>query len=516
MAASSSSTLGDRLVFVALALYVTDIGSPTDVGLVLAANASRSSRLLLFGGVWADRLPRHRVMVVTDLVRALLHGLLARADLLSAPVADLGDRVIEAGFGTAHAFFRPAYTGLVPQTVPEDVLQQAKAVNGVLQRGRARRAGAGRRARGGPAPAGAFVIDAARSSPPRAARAAPAPRGERAAPADARRAARGLARGALAPLGVAHDRATSVALLPLGRSDARPTSRRALRQRASSAWAARCGAGTSSARSRCAGGRGIRSFAMACGALAAGVALRARPPLASCRCSCCVGSGVRDVRLVWWETALAAALRIPPASGRSRVRSLPRLDRGSLGAARRCGGGRSPAPSAARRSAGPGVDVGLGAGRATPWGRARPLLAAVDQRSAAQPNSPRRPRRASRPARRAAAGCARRGSASRPASTPSADRARHRHRVLGARDRARAQHRVAAELHRQRRVGRGADARVEDHRHAGALADQAHVVRVEHAHARSRSASRAASPPRSRRPPAGARASGRRWCRAAR
>ena len=35
----SASTIGDRLVFVALALYVTEIGSPTDVGIVLAAHA---------------------------------------------------------------------------------------------------------------------------------------------------------------------------------------------------------------------------------------------------------------------------------------------------------------------------------------------------------------------------------------------------------------------------------------------------------------------------------------------
>jgi MFS family permease len=38
-AASSASTLGDRIVFVALALYVTEIGSPSDVGIVLAAHA---------------------------------------------------------------------------------------------------------------------------------------------------------------------------------------------------------------------------------------------------------------------------------------------------------------------------------------------------------------------------------------------------------------------------------------------------------------------------------------------
>ena len=35
--------------------------------------------------------------------------------------------VIEAVFGAAEAFFRPAYTGLVPQTVPEELLQDANA-----------------------------------------------------------------------------------------------------------------------------------------------------------------------------------------------------------------------------------------------------------------------------------------------------------------------------------------------------------------------------------------------------
>ena len=52
-------------MFVALALYVTDIGSPSDVGIVLAAHALPLVGFLLIGGVWADRLPRHRVMIVT-------------------------------------------------------------------------------------------------------------------------------------------------------------------------------------------------------------------------------------------------------------------------------------------------------------------------------------------------------------------------------------------------------------------------------------------------------------------
>ena len=47
-------------MFVALALYVTEIGSPTDVGLVLAAHAIPLVGFILLGGVIADRLPRAR------------------------------------------------------------------------------------------------------------------------------------------------------------------------------------------------------------------------------------------------------------------------------------------------------------------------------------------------------------------------------------------------------------------------------------------------------------------------
>ncbi len=129
--ARAATSLGDRIVFIALALYVTDIGTPSDVGLVLAANALPLVLFVLIGGVWADRLERHRVMVVTDIVRAVLHGLLAVLIFLGpAPIWAIV--VIEAGFGTAQAFFNPAFTGLVPQTVPEDEFQQANAANTIV------------------------------------------------------------------------------------------------------------------------------------------------------------------------------------------------------------------------------------------------------------------------------------------------------------------------------------------------------------------------------------------------
>jgi len=121
------STIGDRLVVVALALYVTDIGTPSDVGLVLAAKTVPFVLLLLLGGVWGDRLPRHLVMVAADVVRGAAHALLAV--LIFTDAIEIWHIVaIEAVFGSAEAFFRPAHMGLLPQTVPEDRIQEANGL----------------------------------------------------------------------------------------------------------------------------------------------------------------------------------------------------------------------------------------------------------------------------------------------------------------------------------------------------------------------------------------------------
>jgi MFS family permease len=126
--AQSASVVGDNIVLVALALFVVGLtGSATDLGLVLAAHALSLVVFLLVGGVWADRLPRHRVMIATDLVRFALHGLLAVL-ILAGSVRIWEVVVIEILFGSAEAFFRPAANGLLPQTVSEAEIQQATAV----------------------------------------------------------------------------------------------------------------------------------------------------------------------------------------------------------------------------------------------------------------------------------------------------------------------------------------------------------------------------------------------------
>ncbi len=129
----AASAVGDQVVIVALALYITQrTGSPTDLGLVLAAQSLTLVALLLFGGVWADRLARHRIMIVADLARAALHGLLAVAILAGG--AEVWQMVaIEALFGAARAFFQPAYTGLIPQTIAEDLIPDAQALSASSQ-----------------------------------------------------------------------------------------------------------------------------------------------------------------------------------------------------------------------------------------------------------------------------------------------------------------------------------------------------------------------------------------------
>lgn len=119
-------------MFVALALFIARrTGSATDLGLVLGAQSATLVGLLLFGGVWADRgagRSRVRIMIACDGARFALHGLLAGL-ILTGAVRIWQMVAIEAAFGMARAFFQPAYTGLVPQTVPEELIQDARALS---------------------------------------------------------------------------------------------------------------------------------------------------------------------------------------------------------------------------------------------------------------------------------------------------------------------------------------------------------------------------------------------------
>jgi MFS family permease len=130
-AGQAASVVGDRIVVVALALFVTRSGLAADLGLVLFAQTLPLVALVLVGGVWADRLPRQQIMIAADVVRALLHALLAGL-IFAGAVALWEIAAIEALFGAAQAFFAPAYSGLVPQTVSADLVQDARALTEMM------------------------------------------------------------------------------------------------------------------------------------------------------------------------------------------------------------------------------------------------------------------------------------------------------------------------------------------------------------------------------------------------
>jgi MFS family permease len=124
----ATSALGSSLVPVALAFAVIDLtGSASALGLVLSAALVSRIVLLLVGGVVADRLPRQRVMLGADLLRTGSQGVVAV--LLITGHAHVWELVVLiALFGAGDAFFAPASTRLVPETVRADRLQQANAL----------------------------------------------------------------------------------------------------------------------------------------------------------------------------------------------------------------------------------------------------------------------------------------------------------------------------------------------------------------------------------------------------
>ncbi|MGW2275199.1 MFS transporter [Streptomyces yangpuensis] len=129
----SLSVLGDRVSLVAVPFAVLSVGgSASDVGLVAAAGLVPMLLFTLVGGVWADRFPRHRIMLASDVVRFAVQGLIAV--LLLTGVAEVPHlALLMLVFGTADAFFMPASTGLTPLVVGPDRLREANALRGFVQ-----------------------------------------------------------------------------------------------------------------------------------------------------------------------------------------------------------------------------------------------------------------------------------------------------------------------------------------------------------------------------------------------
>ena len=122
------SFAGTAMAPIALAFGVLELGgSAGDLGLVLTLSILPQVFFLLVGGVIADRLPRQLVMVASNVVSGLAQAV--AAFLLITGSAEIWHLAAVAFVrAIASSFFFPAQQGIIPQTVPVELLQPANAL----------------------------------------------------------------------------------------------------------------------------------------------------------------------------------------------------------------------------------------------------------------------------------------------------------------------------------------------------------------------------------------------------
>ena len=135
--AQDISDIGDAFTSLGLLLVVNQLtGSTTALALMAVVLAVPGVVFGVFAGAWVDRLDRRRVMIASDLVRAVL--------VLGFVVAARADRLwllylLAFGQATVGTFFTPARTALMPHLVPRSgllaansLMQATRLVAGVL------------------------------------------------------------------------------------------------------------------------------------------------------------------------------------------------------------------------------------------------------------------------------------------------------------------------------------------------------------------------------------------------
>lgn len=124
----STSLLGDQFTLIAtswLVLQLTD--DPLALGIVLALEGIPRALFMLYGGALTDRFSPRIIMLVADMVRLALAGLLATA-VFTGVVQLWMIYVFGLGFGLVAGFAVPAGNSIVPLLVAEKDLQAGNAI----------------------------------------------------------------------------------------------------------------------------------------------------------------------------------------------------------------------------------------------------------------------------------------------------------------------------------------------------------------------------------------------------
>ncbi|MFJ3303942.1 MFS transporter [Streptomyces sp. NPDC086549] len=128
LVARALTMFGATMAPVALAFAVLGAGrSASFLGLVLAAQTTPQLLFILVGGAVGDRAPRKLILVSTNLVMAGCQAGTATL-LVLGHVSLVPMMALQALWGTARAFFTPANTGVVPDLVRPERIQDATAM----------------------------------------------------------------------------------------------------------------------------------------------------------------------------------------------------------------------------------------------------------------------------------------------------------------------------------------------------------------------------------------------------
>ncbi|MFC1874919.1 MFS transporter [Chloroflexota bacterium] len=124
----SISLLGDQFHFIALSWLTLQItGSGLALGTVLMVGAIPRATFMLFGGALSDILSPRRIMIVSNISRAIVVAIIAF--IVFFEVVELWHLyLLSITFGIADSFFHPAFNALIPRVVDKDKLEAGNAI----------------------------------------------------------------------------------------------------------------------------------------------------------------------------------------------------------------------------------------------------------------------------------------------------------------------------------------------------------------------------------------------------
>ena len=124
----STSLLGDQFTLIATPWLVLQLtGDPVALGIVLALEGIPRALFMLFGGAITDRFSPRIIMLVSDIARFILAGLMT-AVVFTGIVQLWMLYAFSLGFGLVSGFAVPAGNSIVPMVVKEKDLQAGNSM----------------------------------------------------------------------------------------------------------------------------------------------------------------------------------------------------------------------------------------------------------------------------------------------------------------------------------------------------------------------------------------------------